>query len=155
MPTRIAPIICLIFSLALGCKSAPGEVLLERNWAVSSPDGSLELFADFPFAQEVLMAVPAAWEDTLLLDGHPDSHIALARRSGETWYVGGINGTVGELPISFSPSFLTGDAHKLSAIVDHSTDIELNHESSSVDPTATYSHTLPANGGFLLVYEPG
>jgi len=121
----------------------------------SNPDmGFRKLFADFPFVQEALMAVPAAWEETLLVDGHPDSHIVLARRAGETWYVGGINGTDAELAISFSPSFLTADAYKLSAIVDDLTDIELNHETSGVDPTTTYSHLFPPNGGFLLVYEP-
>ncbi|MDR1570491.1 MAG: glycoside hydrolase family 97 protein [Oscillospiraceae bacterium] len=37
-----------------------------------------------------LSAVPAAWDETRLLEGYPGSYVTIARRSGEEWYVAGI-----------------------------------------------------------------
>jgi alpha-glucosidase len=39
-----------------------------------------------------LAGVPAAWDETRLLDGEPGKHAVVARRLGRSWYVGGING---------------------------------------------------------------
>jgi alpha-glucosidase len=37
-----------------------------------------------------LVQVPAVWDDTLLLEGMPASHVTMARRRGDEWYVAGI-----------------------------------------------------------------
>lgn len=37
--------------------------------------------------------LPTVWDETRLLAGYPGSHVAIARRSGNVWYVGVINGT--------------------------------------------------------------
>ncbi len=37
-----------------------------------------------------LMEVPAAFDETRLLEGEPASHVTMARRKGRAWYVGGI-----------------------------------------------------------------
>lgn len=37
-----------------------------------------------------LSAVPAAWDETHVLEGHPGTHVTMARRSGEDWFIAGI-----------------------------------------------------------------
>jgi alpha-glucosidase len=37
-----------------------------------------------------LAAVPSVWDDTMLLEGAPASHVTMARRSGDEWYLAGI-----------------------------------------------------------------
>lgn len=37
-----------------------------------------------------LKAVPSTWDDTRFVDGVPSSHVILARRKGDAWFVGGI-----------------------------------------------------------------
>lgn len=37
-----------------------------------------------------LSAVPAAWDESRLLEGYPANYVTLARRSGDTWFVAGI-----------------------------------------------------------------
>jgi hypothetical protein len=37
--------------------------------------------------------LPAAWDEIRFIEGDPASHIALARRKGPDWYLGGLNGT--------------------------------------------------------------
>jgi len=61
-----------------------------------------ETYLDQPEEVEAFLRdVPTAWNDTVLLDGAPDSHVAIARRVGpgddsgvdEGWWIGAINGT--------------------------------------------------------------
>jgi hypothetical protein len=40
-----------------------------------------------------LSKVPVVWDETRLLGGEPGQYCIMARRSGNTWYIGGINGT--------------------------------------------------------------
>jgi hypothetical protein len=44
-----------------------------------------------PYVREFLTQVPATWDDVKFIDGFPGQYVALARRSGKTWYVAGIN----------------------------------------------------------------
>lgn len=41
-------------------------------------------------ARPFLSRVPAAWDETRLLEGYPASFVTMARRKGGEWYVGGI-----------------------------------------------------------------
>lgn len=49
--------------------------------------GAAPIYAD---ADRILRELPAAWDDTRLLAGRPDSHATLARRDGRRWFVGGL-----------------------------------------------------------------
>ena len=42
--------------------------------------------------KEYLQHVPTAWDETRLVSGYPGRDVVMARRSGSTWYVAGING---------------------------------------------------------------
>jgi alpha-glucosidase len=60
-------------------------------------ESGLQNFADsvasydaHPIAERLLRQVPAAWDETTLLSGDPDSNVILARRSGTDWFVGAI-----------------------------------------------------------------
>lgn len=43
--------------------------------------------------QDFLGRLPAAWDETRLVSGYPGKNVVMARRSGNTWYIAGINGT--------------------------------------------------------------
>lgn len=53
-----------------------------------------------------LSTLPAAWDETKLLGGYPGIEVILARRKGNMWYIGGINGTDESRTLSFNPSSL-------------------------------------------------
>ena len=40
---------------------------------------------------DFLRMVPTTWDETRFIDGHPGEHVALARRSGDIWYIAAIN----------------------------------------------------------------
>ena len=55
---------------------------------------NFESYKTLPEApKKFLQTVPVSWDSTLLLAGYPGKDCVIARKSGETWYVGGINGT--------------------------------------------------------------
>ena len=56
--------------------------------------------------------LPTVWDDTKLLSGYPGKWVALARRSGDNWYVGIINGLDTPQKIAMDWGFLDcGDFH--------------------------------------------
>lgn len=66
------------------------------------PD-SIEAYSE-SIAKEFLMAVPANWDDTLLLEGYPGRYATMARRKGDVWFVGAIcavSGRKAKIPLDF------------------------------------------------------
>ncbi len=56
--------------------------------------------------QQFLSELPAAWDETRFVSGYPGESAVLARRSGNTWYVAGINGTDEAQTLSVSLPFI-------------------------------------------------
>ncbi len=55
--------------------------------------------------RDYLSAVPAAWDETRLVDGEPGRYVVMARRNGDRWFVAGINGTGEPLPVDVALDF--------------------------------------------------
>lgn len=68
--------------------------------------GYRAVFAQTPVVFDLMRGIPAAWDETRLLDGNPDSHIVIARRKGNTWYVAGLNGEEQTRAVTFRPADL-------------------------------------------------
>ena len=43
--------------------------------------------------QDFLSHLPSVWDETRFVSGYPGESAVIARRSGSTWYIAGINGT--------------------------------------------------------------
>ena len=67
------------------------------NAVVLCPNNLSELQ---PFELDFLRELPTTWDETRFLDGYPTRYVALARRHGNKWYVGALNGT--QEPISMT-----------------------------------------------------
>ncbi|MEU1408183.1 glycoside hydrolase family 97 catalytic domain-containing protein [Streptomyces sp. NPDC005728] len=52
--------------------------------------GTPESYDARPLARDFLDQIPAAWNDTRLLAGHPGQEAVFARRSGDRWFLGGV-----------------------------------------------------------------
>lgn len=61
--------------------------------------------------QDFLSSLPSVWDETHLVSGDPGQHAVLARRSGDTWYIAGINGTDEqiELELDLTPYVASDD----------------------------------------------
>lgn len=52
--------------------------------------------------------LPTTWDETRYVSGYPGESVVLARRSGNTWYVAGINGTNDKKVLDVDLSFISG-----------------------------------------------
>jgi hypothetical protein len=59
------------------------------------------------FEIDFMKTVPTTWDETVFLDGYPGKFVVLARRSGEKWYIVGINAGKEPKKISLKLDFLT------------------------------------------------
>ena len=58
--------------------------------------------------QDFFGKLPTTWDETRYVSGYPGESVVLARRSGNTWYVAGINGTNDKKVLDVDLSFISG-----------------------------------------------
>jgi hypothetical protein len=58
--------------------------------------------------QDFLGELPSIWDETRYVSGYPGKDVVLARRSGNVWYVAGINGTDEPSTLNIDLSFISG-----------------------------------------------
>ncbi len=68
--------------------------------------------------KKLLRDVPAAWDDVRLIDGEPGQFVVIARRKGDQWFVGGINGQNRVKRVGVSLSFLEEQPYGMTLIAD-------------------------------------
>jgi alpha-glucosidase len=119
---------------------------------------SVEAYRALPApARDLLKAVPAAWDDTRLLAGDPGRTAVLARRSGTTWFVGGINGEDAARKLDLDLSFLGEGRFTIDLIADGEEPRSLEHSSRRVsggNGLDLLGVRMPPRGGFVARIAP-
>ncbi|MBQ7495158.1 MAG: glycoside hydrolase family 97 protein [Bacteroidaceae bacterium] len=99
--------------------------------------------------QQFLSQLPAAWDETRLVRGYPGKDVVIARRSGNTWYVAGINGTEQACVLDIRAlADIVPQTGSISCFLDGAEERSWQLKQQSSLPT--YIHCLP-RGGFVLV----
>jgi hypothetical protein len=122
-------------------------------------ESALQNFADRPEAfyalpdapKNFLKTVPTAWDETRLLSGYPGHHVVIARRSGNDWYIGGLNGQDTPQTLQFTLPFLKTKTAKLSIIKDGETDQSFATQTLPVNANQPVKVTCLPRGGFVAV----
>jgi len=107
---------------------------------------------DLPQAyKDFFRELPAAWDETRFLAGYPGDYVVLARRSGERWYVAGIQGEGESRRLDLDLSFIEGAAEALSL---HDDDTGRGWASSKMrtEDMSSVAIELAPYGGFVLVF---
>lgn len=106
--------------------------------------------------RDFLKRIPTAWEDTRYVDGYPTRYAVVARKAGQKWFVGGINGTPQTMNLTLSLPMLAGKT--VAYYVDKKAkkgqlwpDAELRQLKVSADGKAKV--TLQPMGGIILVEQ--
>ena len=61
-----------------------------------------------PYVKALLQDLPRSWDEVRFIDGYPGRYAVIARRSGDSWYVAGINADGAERSLDLDLSFLDG-----------------------------------------------
>ena len=107
--------------------------------------------------QDFFGQLPTVWDETRYVSGYPGESVVLARRSGSTWYVAGINGTDNKKTLDVDLSFIDGGEHSVQMFADADpTKYQLTAEK---DWLITNGNQIPRQittqprGGFVLVIK--
>jgi hypothetical protein len=60
------------------------------------------------FELDFLREIPTTWDETQYIDGYPTLFAVIARRTGDKWYVGGLNGTQEKKVLTLSLPMFAG-----------------------------------------------
>lgn len=97
-----------------------------------------------------LKAVPAAWDETRFITGIPGETGVIARRKGDSWYIGGINGTSENRDIQIETDFLDSEReYDMTVITDGEQSETFHTESRNIAKDQSFQVSLKANGGFV------
>ncbi len=104
---------------------------------------------------DFLKIVPTTWDDIKFLGGYPNDYVAIAKRSGDLWFVGVLNNRTGrtiELKLDFLPS---GNYEAETWADTKLSDKEPKDIKKTVVPvkSASLKVTMAANGGFVAVIK--
>jgi len=97
-------------------------------------------------AVDFLKKVPAAWDESRLIEATPGDKFVVARRNGDQWFIAGINGKNEAQEVSFK---LPGQMNRAILLADGDTPRELKIENMQGDD-GTITVTMKPNGGFVL-----
>ena len=105
---------------------------------------------------DFLKIVPTVWDDIKFISGYPDNYVAIAKRTGDKWFVGVMNNSVGktiDLKLDFLPD---GDyVSEIWADTKNSDKDpkELKKAIQSIKSGGIMKVTLSKNGGFVAVIK--
>ncbi|HEX7028035.1 MAG TPA: glycoside hydrolase family 97 catalytic domain-containing protein [Gammaproteobacteria bacterium] len=106
-----------------------------------------------PAAKEFLKHVPVRWDDTRLIGGYPGRDVVMARKNGDTWYIGGINGLKKSQDLAVDFSFLESGAYHLKLIKDGKTARSFATVIKEVSNDSTITVSCLPEGGFAGILE--
>ncbi|MEV6491245.1 glycoside hydrolase family 97 catalytic domain-containing protein [Actinoplanes sp. NPDC051633] len=106
-----------------------------------------------PEAAGVLSRVPAAWDETRCLTGVPGSHVVIARRRGDDWFVAGINGRSEPVAVDLDVAELTDPDTAWLVLSDASRGEDLTATSATAE--RAMSLVMAPYGGFLATTSRG
>jgi alpha-glucosidase len=103
------------------------------------------------FVINYLKNIPVVWDETRFVTGYPGELVVLARRSGDSWYVSGINGLTSPRDVELTLDFLPAGDYTLTLIADGATDRSFALQTLGVTSGEAISLSMRARGGFAGV----
>ena len=100
------------------------------------------------FAVDYLRDVPTTWDETRLIDGYPGRLAVLARRKGERWYIGAINGSKETQRVT-----IPADIASSWSVISDNNQGGLAHETANIEAGKPFELELPPRGGAILISQ--
>lgn len=132
-----------IFELALSVLFLSGI----QHYA-QAPEGMVRVPND---VKEFLRKLPANWDDVKFLEGFPGKYAVIARKSGNRWYIAGINGEKDEKKINLN--IASFKKRKATLFTDGTNGELFSKAMLNAAKQTKYDITLNAKSGFVMVLE--
>ena len=117
--------------------------------------GHPQSFLDSP-AAEILKAIPATWDETIVLPPSEIGEVAvIARRHGTEWFLAAINGAEART-VRVAPAFLGAGRYTATIARDDEADpAAMKMETAAVSSADAVTFALRPGGGFVARLRPG
>lgn len=117
----------------------------------------IQHFAEIPegmatapdYVKGFLQELPRAWDDVKFVDGIPGKYVVIARKSGDSWYVAGLNADTTDLNVTLDLDFI--GTKKATLITDGASEREFTQSEISSDKATTL--IIKSRGGFVAVFK--
>lgn len=105
---------------------------------------------------DFLKMVPTTWDDIKFISGYPGDFVAIAKRSGDQWFMGVMNNSLGK-SIELNLSFLAAGNYEAETWSDAKNSDkepkELKKAILAIKSPGTFKVTMAKNGGFVAVIK--
>ena len=98
------------------------------------------------YVKAFLQQLPRSWDDSRLVEGYPGQYAVIARRSGDTWYIAGINATESDKVLMLDLSF----AHAKHGVIIADGDAERSFSQRGIAAGKKVAVTIKPHGGFVI-----
>ncbi|MHA4866415.1 glycoside hydrolase family 97 protein [Duganella sp. PWIR1] len=98
------------------------------------------------YIKKFMQDLPRSWDDSRLVDGYPGKYAVIARRSGDTWYIAGINGSDQEKTLTLDLSFVG----KKQGVIFTDGDQPRSFSQRSIAASKKIVVTVKPHGGFVI-----
>jgi len=106
---------------------------------------------------DFLKLVPTVWDDIRFLGGYPGDYVAIAKRSGDKWFIGVMNNTIGKT-INLKLDFLTAGDYVMEIWADSKNSDkdpkELMNRMQNAKAGEIIKVTLSKDGGWVGIVKP-
>lgn len=97
----------------------------------------------------IMSKIPTAWDETVFIEGEPQKHIILARRSGSTWFIAGINGDSTNKDFNIKLPFIKLDSAKVSLFADGKSSRIIDFKENNLNAEKSITVKMTPKGGFV------
>lgn len=106
------------------------------------------------YVKDFLRKLPDHWDDVKFIDGYPGKLYVIARKSGNNWYVAGINGEASEKNLTLDLSFLKNKKSVYIGAGDNANEpVSFSTSNITVPDNGKVDIKVKANDGFVMVFE--
>jgi alpha-glucosidase len=125
-------------------------VVFNSPWAslADSPDD----YRANPAAFDFIRRVPTSWDETRYVAGDVGEDIVLAKRKGDTWYLGAMNGNSARR-VTIPLAFLGSGSWDASLWLDGDKPDAIRRDSRTVNASGSLDLDLAADGGAVAIFK--
>ena len=99
------------------------------------------------WAIDFMKTVPTIWDEVKFIDGYPGKYAIIARRTGNKWFIVGVNADKEPLKKNLDLSLFDKGAE----LQVYSDDAQLNGSVTTIKAKKQIAVTIPTNGGLVIV----
>lgn len=105
--------------------------------------------------REFLSGLPTTWDETKLISGYPGVEVVIARRKGDVWYIGGLNGTDESKTFFLTDILAQNSGKKITLFKDGQDDrsFAIEDEIITTNPNPELKIECLPRGGFVAVIK--